>query len=135
MIIFTRLLICKRNHFLENFGTLIICGGAAALIFDPSSEKEARFETNIVKGDVIAIISAAFFAALLITNDIMKDFAHGFLIMAMCTILILPPFIAIYAIEMNFDSKIWSFDPEYGVFGFFHPDNLVVSFLLVAPIT
>lgn len=122
-----------RVHSLEIVGTIIVVFSAIICMSDSESSK-ASGGSDIVKGDIIAIISVPFYAAYFVVNSRLVKKIPAMLILHLIGLIqyILVTGVILMKGEIDVPT-FFSKDPVQGMFGWASEQYLLTSLLLIGP--
>jgi drug/metabolite transporter (DMT)-like permease len=131
-IIVLSLLRLRPVNRLEVIGTMVVVAFSIFSINDSGASKSSE-GTNIVLGDLMAMISMPFFACYYLSNtETLKNLPAMIILHLICVFQLV-----IYTVYFMITSDIgdlFSQNPECGIFGWTSPQFLLISLTLVGPI-
>jgi hypothetical protein len=117
---------------LEMIGTVIVVASSIVFINDSGASKSSE-GTNIVLGDLMAMISMPFFACYFLSNTETLKNLPAIIILHLISVFQLVIYFLYFLITSDI-GELFSQDPECGMFGWASPQFLLISLTLVGPI-
>ena len=119
-------------HSLEIIGTIIVVIFSIIFMNDEGSSK-LKGETDIIKGDILALIWMPFYAFYFMVNSEILKKIPAMVILVVINIIQFSAFI-IYYMWVSDIGVLFSFDPIEGMLGWASPKYLVFTVFLFGPI-
>jgi drug/metabolite transporter (DMT)-like permease len=113
-------------------GTVIVVASSILFINDSGASKSTE-GTDIVLGDLMALISMPFFACYFLSNTETLKNLPAMIILHLISI-VNAVILSLYFIFTTDTSEFFSQNPEIGMFGWASPQFLLISLTLVGPI-
>ena len=133
-MVILNLIRCVSVNRNEIIGTLIVILGIITLLLDNNSEK-IKGETNIVRGDLIALLAMPCYAISCVFNSKATQKLPSMIVFHCFGVIQMLVYVIYYLTISNVEIEVlFSRHPLYGFFGWSQPQFIWLSLLIIAPI-